>query len=106
MRVYVVDASVAARFLLVEELSDKAELLLESFRDGAVELRSPELVKYEVGNTLWKAAKQRLMNANEASERFSCFLRLRLGSIELNDQECKEALAWGATTQHTTTACT
>jgi len=95
LRVYVVDASVAARFLLVEELSEKAELLLESFRDGAVELRAPELVKYEVGNTLWKAAKQRLMNANEASERFSYFLRLRLGSIELDDQECKEALAWG-----------
>jgi hypothetical protein len=38
LRVYVVDASVAARFPLVEEFSDKAEWLLQRFHDDAVEL--------------------------------------------------------------------
>jgi len=94
LRVYVVDASVAARFLLVEDLSEEARLLLESFRDGAVELKAPVLVRYEVGNTLWKAAKQRLISAGQVAERFSYFLRLKLDSVELNDQECKEALDW------------
>ena len=94
MRVYVVDASVAARFLLVEELSEKARFLLESFRDGVVDLKAPSLVRYEVGNTLWKAVKQGLVNAREASEKFAYFLKLKLDSIELDEQECDEALAW------------
>ena len=94
MTVYVVDASVAARFLLVEELSDRAKLLLESFRDGTVELKAPSLVVYEVGNTLWKAVKQKLLDAEEASEKFSTFLGLKLDSIEFDEQDRKEALAW------------
>jgi len=94
LRVYVVDASVAARFLLVEELSEKARFLLESFRDGVVDLKAPSLVRYEVGNTLWKAVKQGLVNAREASEKFAYFLKLKLDSIELDEQECDEALAW------------
>jgi predicted nucleic acid-binding protein len=49
LRVYVVDASVAARFLLVEEFSDKAEWLLQKFHDGAVELKAPGLERDEVG---------------------------------------------------------
>ncbi|MEM3004971.1 MAG: type II toxin-antitoxin system VapC family toxin [Candidatus Bathyarchaeia archaeon] len=89
------DASVAARFLLFEDLSDRARLLLESFRDGKVELKAPKLVRYEVGNTLWKAALQKLMAVNEAQEKFSHFLKLNMNSVELDEQECAEALAWG-----------
>jgi len=95
LRAYIVDASVAARLLLIEDLSDKARLLLESFRDGTVELKGPRLVTYEVGNTLWKAVTQKLIDANEALEKFSYFLKLKMGSIELDEQECVEALAWG-----------
>ena len=94
MRVYIVDASVAVRFLLIEDLSDKARLVLESFRDDVIELRAPGLVRYEVGNTLWKAVRQRLISAGEASEKFSDFLKLQLDSVELDEQECGEALAW------------
>jgi len=32
--IYVIDASVACRFLLIEDLSDKAKLVLESFLEG------------------------------------------------------------------------
>lgn len=94
MKVYVVDASVAARFLLAEELSDKAERLLQRFHDDAVELKAPGLVTYEVGNTLWKAVKQRMINAHEASQKFSHFIKLKLGCIELDEQECLDALTW------------
>jgi len=58
LTVYVVDASVASRFLLIEDLSDKAELVLESFLGEALDLKAPGLVVYEVGKTLWKAVKQ------------------------------------------------
>ena len=94
MKVYIVDASVAVRFLLIEDLSDKARLVLEGFRDDVIELKAPSLVRYEVGNTLWKAVRQRLISASEASQKFSDFLKLQLDSVELDEQECRDALAW------------
>ena len=94
MRVYVVDASVATRFLLVEELSDKADWLLQKFHDDAVELKAPGLVKYEVGNALWKAVKQKVIDAHEASRKFSQFIKLKLDCVELDEQESLAALTW------------
>jgi len=92
---YVIDASVASRFLLVEDLSDKAGLVLEGFLEGTFDLSAPKLVVYEVGNTLWKAVKQGLINLDEAVQKFSYFLGLRIGSIELDGEEHKEVLEWG-----------
>jgi predicted nucleic acid-binding protein len=94
LKIYVIDASVAARFLLVEELSDKAERLLQRFHDDAIELKAPGLVRYEVGNTLWKAVKQKMINAHEASEKFSHFIKLKVDCVELDEQECVDALTW------------
>ncbi len=94
--VYVVDASVAARFLLVEDLSDKAGFVLEGFLEGKFDLKAPKLVIYEVGNVLWKAVKQGLIDLDEAKEKFSVFLGLKIDSIELNENEHKEVLNWGA----------
>jgi predicted nucleic acid-binding protein len=94
LRVYLVDASVAARFLLIEELSDKAEWLLQRFQDDVIELKAPGLVRYEVGNTLWKAVKTRLIDVHEASQKFSQFMKLKLDCVELDEQECLNALAW------------
>jgi predicted nucleic acid-binding protein len=94
LRIYIVDASVAARFLLVEEFSDKAERLLQKFYDDAVDLKAPRLVRYEVGNTLWKAVKRKMVSADEASKKFSQFIKLKLDSVELDEQECLEALNW------------
>jgi predicted nucleic acid-binding protein len=94
LTVYVIDASVASRFLLVEDLSDKAKLVLESFLEGNLDLRAPKLVVYEVGNTLWKAVKQGFINLDEAKQKFSYFLELRINSIKLDGKEHKEVLEW------------
>jgi len=94
LRVYLVDASVAVRFLLVEEFSDKAEWLLQMFHDGAVELKAPTLVTYEVGNSLWKAVKQKLIDIHEASQKFSQFIKLKLDCVELDEQDCLSVLTW------------
>jgi len=91
---YVVDASVASRFLLVEDLSDRAELVLDDFLEGGLDLRSPELVVYEVGNTLWKSVKEGFVSLEEAAEKFSYFLELRINSISLSRAEHKEVLEW------------
>jgi len=95
LTLYVIDASVASRFLLIEDLSDKAELVLEAFLRGALDLRAPELVVYEVGNTLWESVKQGIIDFGEAEEKFSCFLELRVDSIKLNVEDAGEALEWG-----------
>lgn len=95
MMVYVVDASVASRFLLVEDLSDKAGLILEGFLEGAFDLRAPKLVVYEVGNALWKAVKQGFIDLDEAVEKFSYFLGFKIGSIELDGEVHKGVLKWG-----------
>jgi predicted nucleic acid-binding protein len=95
LKVYVIDASVASRFLLVEDLSNKAELLLNSFLEESVDMRAPDLIKSEVGNTLWKSVKQKLIPLNEASEKLRYFHRLKISSIELSERDYVEALAWG-----------
>lgn len=95
MNVYVIDASVASRFLLVEDLSDKAELLLKNFLEEIVDMNAPNLIKSEVGNTLWKAVKQKLILLNEATEKLSYFHKLKIRSIELSEEDYLQALAWG-----------
>ncbi|MEM3883169.1 MAG: type II toxin-antitoxin system VapC family toxin [Candidatus Methanomethyliaceae archaeon] len=94
MKTYVIDASVASRFLLVEDLSDKAECVLEGFLKGSFDLSAPDLVVFEVGNTLWKAIRRGLINLDEALHKFSYFLDLRINSIKLSDEEQKEVLEW------------
>ena len=50
----VVDASVAIKWLVREEYSDDAYLIL----DGRHELYAPRLLASEVGNALWKKARR------------------------------------------------
>ncbi|RLG49711.1 MAG: hypothetical protein DRO00_09670 [Thermoproteota archaeon] len=101
MKIYVVDASVASRFVLVEELSDKAVLVLNDFLSGAVDLKAPGLVVYEVGNTLWKAVKQRFIDVGEAIQKFSFFLELKIGSINFGGETHRKILEWGAENEAT-----
>ena len=49
----VVDASVAVKWLVEEELSEAADNML----DGRHELHAPRLMASEVSNTLWRKAK-------------------------------------------------
>lgn len=98
MTVYVIDASVGSRFLLTEDLSNKARLILEDFLVGSLDLEAPELINYEVGNTLWKASKQKLLTPEESVRKLSYFLTLRLASVELNQKDHQEILKWSLET--------
>lgn len=91
-----IDASVACRFLLVEDLSEKAGLVLEGFLKGDFDLRAPVLVVYEVGNALWKAVREGLIELDEALQKFSNFLELRIDSIDFDEGERRKVLEWGA----------
>ena len=58
----VVDASVVVHWLIPGAHSRAASLLL----DGEQRLLAPDLVVAEVGNTVWKLHRQRLLSRDEA----------------------------------------
>ena len=76
MKVYVIDASIASRFLLIEDLSEKAESVLEDFLKGVVDLKAPRLLVFEVGNTIWKSVKRDFISLEEALEGLLIFWSL------------------------------
>lgn len=52
VRAYVLDASVAVKWFVDEDASDKARLLRDSFVRGQSDLAAPDLLKYELANAL------------------------------------------------------
>ncbi len=75
----------------MEDLSYRAKLLLKGFLDESVDMKAPDLIKSEVGNTLWKAVKQKLIRLDDASEKLSYFHRLKIGRIELTERDYLDA---------------
>lgn len=65
MRRLVVDASVAAKWLLPEAGSDEAVRLLE---EPDVAFHAPELFDAELGNAVWKRVRRRELDPTEAAE--------------------------------------
>ena len=51
-QVFVVDASVAVKWYVYEELRDKALRLREDFLSESIDLEAPSLILYEVGNAI------------------------------------------------------
>ena len=64
---FVVDASVAIKWLLEEDLSDQARLL-----EGAP-LFAPDIMPIEVANVLWKKSKIGQLSRREASAAWDLF---------------------------------
>jgi len=52
VRKYVLDASVAVKWFVDEEASDRARLLRNGFLAGKSEIAAPDLLKYEVATAL------------------------------------------------------
>lgn len=67
---YVIDASVAAKWLLTEEHTDEAENLLVE----GIALSAPDLLYTEIGNALWKRVRAREMTLDMGRE---ALVRLR-----------------------------
>jgi len=76
---YVIDASVAVKWLLPEPLSDRADRLLQAFRRGRLRLVAPDLLIPEVGNALWKrSVRIGEITFDEARLQYRRLLGLRL----------------------------
>src|SRR5215472_7768759 len=72
----VIDASVAAKWILEEADSDRAESMLFAVREKRLAMLAPEILAAEIANVLWKAVWRDGMSINDAEERFSAFLEV------------------------------
>jgi predicted nucleic acid-binding protein len=84
---YVIDASVATRFVLSENLYDEAKNIIEGFIEGDYNLLAPTLINYEVGNALRTAAARKEISEEESEEAYEAFLgfKLDVDNMELDD---------------------
>ncbi len=81
MTAYVLDASVAAKWVLPatnEPLSAEAVRLLRSFAAGDVNLSVPDLFWPEIGNVLWKSAHLGRISEVAAGEAVEWLLALQI----------------------------
>jgi predicted nucleic acid-binding protein len=68
----VIDASIAAKWILPEPESDRAEAL----RNHEPVLIAPELIVAELGNAIWKRARRQEIPAAKAVEAISQAIRM------------------------------
>ena len=80
MTTLVIDASVAAKCLVNESLSEKALSLL----DPANDLIARDLILPEVGNVLWKKTRSGELSADMAMERFDALANMGVKVVAAN----------------------
>jgi predicted nucleic acid-binding protein len=85
---FVVDASVAVKWLVPEAYSSEARTLLRA--DSA--LLAPDLIRAEVGNVLWKRWRRGELDAAEVDTALADFRRFPL---EVHSSELLLESAWG-----------
>lgn len=85
----VIDASVAAKWFNVEELSDKAVNVKDAYVKGDMELVAPTHLIYEVGNSIWK---NKQLSDNDACDAVSSIIRLDIQLIEPTVQRAQRAM--------------
>lgn len=79
MTQYVVDANVVVKWLLPEPDSDKADSLIDGYRQHGMQLIAPDIVVAEVGNALWQRCDRlKDISSGEAASAYSDFLDLDL----------------------------
>ena len=85
----VVDASVAAKWFNLEELSDKAADIKEAYVKGDLELAAPTHIIYEVGNSIWK---NKQLTETEANDAVAALLHLSLQLLEPTTERAKRMM--------------
>lgn len=78
----VVDASVAAKWYLPEELSDEASRCLEAGARGEATLVAPDLLVAELGNVLWHRQRRGDVSPERVREAWAAFEAAPLELVE------------------------
>ena len=88
MKICVVDASVAAKWLLPaagEDLLDQANRLAGLHVRRELQLLAPDLIEAEIGNVLWKAVRRNRISRTEAGNSLRNFAALAIQVIPTSD---------------------
>ena len=96
MTTWVVDASVSAKWVLREQLSDNALTLL----DPSNNLLAPDLLLAEVANVLWKKVRSGELTGEMALERYSALMGMGvtiIASAALSRRALEIAIETGRT---------
>lgn len=72
---YVLDASVALKWVLPETLSAKAVKLRNDFRNHVHELIAPDIFPAEVAHALTRAERQKIIQPRQGAKRFLAVMR-------------------------------
>jgi len=86
--IYIVDASVAAKWLLPaagERLLDQANRLLASHVRRQLQLLAPSWIEAELGNVLWKAVRSGRIRRAEAENPLRQFAALGIELLPVSD---------------------
>ncbi len=79
---FVVDASVAAKWVLTDEPDARsAEILLADFRESRIQLLAPEHISYEVASAIRNAVRTRRMTVDQARTALEIFLSLNIETV-------------------------
>ncbi len=96
VRTVVVDAALAVKWVLPEELSGRAQGLYEEAVRGGRPVVGPSILAVEVVNVIHQRRRKDDITAAEADAALDLFLRLRIGSVappELHRQAAGFAVA-------------
>ncbi len=62
----VVDCSVVIKWFIPEPHSNQAQLILDEFQNGGLDLLAPDLLYPEMGNIIWKKHRLQGLSTNDA----------------------------------------
>ena len=79
----VVDASVAAKWYLKEELSEEAARVIEAGARGEARLLAPVLLAAELGNVLWQRHRREELSVEEIRDVWAAFEAAPLALVEM-----------------------
>jgi predicted nucleic acid-binding protein len=79
----VVDASVAAKWYLKEELSEEAARVIEAGARGEARLLAPVLLAAELGNVLWQRYRRKELSVEEIRDVWAAFEAAPLTLVEI-----------------------
>lgn len=100
MKALVVDASVAAKWMLREEpLAEVAEHLYDRILDGSVQAIAPDLFWPEMANFFWRAVMRGRMAVAKAEADLADLRLLDLVTVA-SAGLCEQALRWSVEFEH------
>jgi predicted nucleic acid-binding protein len=72
----VIDSSVAVKWVIEEDDSDTAQLILDQYKDRKIVLQAPALIHAEFGNIIWKKQIYQGLSTADANSAIKTFQQL------------------------------